>query len=332
VGLDAGTVEVSLKLAVDLTEHVSANVKMCVACHGPELSMAYFDLRASDALNVRVGRFTPAFGSFPLRHDPANHRTSDKPLPYDMGRMLQYKDWNEGILPAPWVDNGVELDGVHFFGTSQLDYAAYAIGGPKGGSDGNDFDYTLSRSGERYYVDNNSQPTVGARVALTSRLGDRTTLALGASGMTGRYDPEAKLGFAIGGADAALQIERFAVRFEYLIRVTEIAIGDDPAQRFKYGPGTDGMYDDHVVRDGFYAETEIPVGRVDLIGRWDGLRRLGNVSSSSMLRSNSVLLRYTAGVAVPITAGVRLKASVELYDFSDFADELAVHTGVTGSF
>ncbi|HEV7557727.1 MAG TPA: hypothetical protein VGO00_19815, partial [Kofleriaceae bacterium] len=105
--LDGATVEVSLKLAADLTDHVSANVKMCFACHGPEVGMAYFDLRANDSFNVRVGRFTPAFGSFPLRHDPANHRTSDKPLPYDMGRMVRYQEWNEGVLPAPWVDNGV---------------------------------------------------------------------------------------------------------------------------------------------------------------------------------------------------------------------------------
>ena len=66
--------------------------------------MAFFDLRVNDELNFRVGRFTPAFGEFPLRHDPANHRTSDKPLPYDMGRMLHLQEFNLGVLPAPWGD------------------------------------------------------------------------------------------------------------------------------------------------------------------------------------------------------------------------------------
>jgi len=329
--LDAATVETSLKLAVDLTDHVSANVKMCVACHGPELGMAYLDLRASDVFNVRVGRFTPAFGSFPQRHDPANHRTSDKPLPYDMGRMLNYKDWNEGILPAPWVDNGIELDGVQFFGGNQLDYAAYAIGGPKGNADGYDFDYTLSRSGERYYVDNNSEPSVGARLALTLRLDDDSSLALGASGMAGHYDPQAKLAFWIAGADAVLQIDHVFLRAEYLLRRTEIALGDDPLARFKYGPAG-GRFDDHLLKDGFYAELEAPVGRVDLIARWDGLRRWGNVLATSELRENSILLRYTAAAAIRIAAGVRIKASVEEYDFSDLPDELAVHLGVVGSF
>ena len=60
-----------------------------------------------------------------MRHDPANHNTSDKPLVYDMGRMLRLRQWNEGVLPAPWVDNGVEINGTHFFGKrAQFDYAA----------------------------------------------------------------------------------------------------------------------------------------------------------------------------------------------------------------
>jgi hypothetical protein len=329
--LDSGTVEVSMKLAVDLTDSVSANVKVCVACHGPELGMAYLDLRAADAFNVRVGRFTPAFGSFPQRHDPANHRTSDKPLPYDMGRMLNYRDWNEGVLPAPWVDNGVEIDGVHFFGPGQFDYAIYGIGGPRGTADGNDFDYTLSRSGERYYVDNNSQPSVGGRLALTLRLADDASLAVGTSAMAGHYDPDAKLAFWIAGADLVAQVARTYLRAEYLVRRTQISIGDDPMARFKYGD-VDGKFDDHILKDGFYAELEAPIGRVDLIARWDGLRRFGNVLATSPLRSQSVLLRYTAGIAVRVIAGVRVKASVEAYDFSDLQDELAVHLGVVGSF
>jgi hypothetical protein len=86
------TAELSGKLAVDLTEHVSANVKICYGCHGFETDMAYLDLRAADEFNVRVGRFSPSFGAFNLRHDPANHKLADKPLPYDMGRMLRMRD------------------------------------------------------------------------------------------------------------------------------------------------------------------------------------------------------------------------------------------------
>ena len=180
--LDGATVELSLKLAVDFSERVSSNVKVCFSCHGFELGMAYFDIRVADQLNFRVGRFIPAFGEFPLRHDPANHRTSDKPLPYDMGRMVHLREWNMSVLPAPWVDSGVEINGTQYFGDStQLDYAAYAVAGPSGRDDAVDFDYIEHRS--LYYVDNNSQPTVGGRLAMTTWLPGELPLSVGMSGI-----------------------------------------------------------------------------------------------------------------------------------------------------
>lgn len=330
---DGATVELSLRLATDFGEKVSSNVKVCVACHGLEVGMAYFDIHVRDELNLRVGRFTPAFGSFPIRHDPANHRTSDKPLPYDMGRMMYFREWNEGVLPTPWVDNGIEVNGTHYFdGGGQIDYAVYAIAGPKGPVDAFDFDYTLSRSGERYYVDNNSEPSGGARIAATIDLGSRSSLAMGASVMTGRYDPKAELDFAIVGADVVLRLDNIFLRSEYLIRRTRFALGEDPEARFKYGPGPLGTYDDFSLRDGFYAEAEAQVGKIDLIARWDGLRRIGNLPAASELRSKSIVLRYTAGLAYRVIGTLRLKTSVEVYDFSDFDDEVAVHTGIAGPF
>jgi len=333
IALDGATVELSLKLAMDFGHDISANVKVCVACHGMEVGMAYFDLRVADELNFRVGRFTPAFGSFPLRHDPANHRTSDKPLPYDMGRMLRIRDWNMSVLPAPWVDNGIEIDGAHFFHDgSTIEYAAYAVGGPRGNSDGADFDFTQSRSPERYYIDNNSRPAIGARLASNLRLGESSWLSLGMSGMAGHYDPDNRLSFVIVGADATLEIDRVFLRTEYLLRRTQMSIGDDPASRFRYGPDPAGHYDDFFLKDGFYAELEVPVGRFDLVARGDGMRRLGNVLATSELRSNSVVLRYTGAVAYRLHQGVRLKVSAEVYDFSDFQDEVAIHTGLAGPF
>jgi len=266
---DGPTLELSLKLAADLTDNLTANVKVCFACHGFEVGMAYVDVRGADALNLRAGRFTPAFGSFPLRHDPANHRTGDKPLPYDMGRMIRFRDWNEGILPAPWVDNGIEINGTHELGKQlQLAYAVYAIAGPKGSADGFDFDYTLSRSPERYYIDNNSEPSFGARLSATLNRGD-TLFAVGGSAMAGHYDPQAKLRFWIWGGDAMLQLPWLVLRAEYLVRHTQIAIGSTPELRFKYSAGASGRFADEVIRDGFYAEAELPLGRIDLLARWD---------------------------------------------------------------
>lgn len=332
VALDAATVEVSLKMAQDFGEHVSASVKMCIACHGMEVGMAFFDLRVADQLNFRVGRFTPQFGSFPLRHDPANHRTSDKPLPYDMGRMVRLAEWNMGVMPSPWVDNGLEISGTHFFSKEvQVDYAAYAVAGPRASSDSVDFEYKLSRGGESYYVDNNSRPAVGAHLAL-SLIGENELFTLGASGMAGTYDPENQQEFVVLGAHLVLQLRKWFLRAEYLVRRTEMSLGMDPASRFKYGPGDDGSFDPYFLKHGFYAEVEIPAGKhLDFILRWDGLRRQGNVLMTSELRSDSAILRYTAGTSIRLHGATRLKLSGEFYDFSDFEDEVVLHVGVAGA-
>jgi hypothetical protein len=327
---DGATVELSLKLAVDFSSNVSANVKVCYGCHGVEVGMAFFDMRVADQLNFRVGRFTPAFGDFPLRHDPANHRTSDKPLPYDMGRMLRLNEWNMSVLPAPWVDNGIEISGTQFFGSrSQLDYALYAVSGAKGPSEGVDLDFLESRSS---YIDNNSRPSLGGRLVSTLGLGAASAVSAGASGMAGTYDPQNRLRYAVLGGDFVLRLQGAFLRAEYLIRRTEMALGEDPATRFRYGPGANGEYANFFTKEGWYGELEVPVGRFDFVARWDGLRRRGNVVQSSPLRSNSVLLRWTAAATVRIGDTLRIKVSAEHYDFSDFEDEIAIHAGLAGPF
>ena len=330
--LDGATVELSLKMVTDHSDSITSSVKVCVACHGFEVGMAFFDLRVSEVLNIRVGRFTPAFGEFPLRHDPANHRTSDKPLPYDMGRMLRIREWNMSVLPAPWVDNGIEVSGIHFFGPLQVDYAVYGIGGPRAGSDAQDFDFIQSRNPQIFYIDNNSRPTGGGRLGFTWGIGDMVSASLGASFMGGTYDPENRLGFVIGGVDTVWRIGQLTVRGEYLVRRTQFALGDDPLARFRYGPGADGEFDDFFVKHGFYAEVERPFGKLDVLLRFDGLRRVGNVVADSPLRKVSEILRYTGALGYRIHGPLRLKTSVEIYDFSDFEDEIAIHAGLAGPF
>lgn len=329
--LDGFNTEMSVKVAVDFSDHISTNVKVCFGCHGFELAMAYIDLTVVDQLRFRVGRFSPSFGEFQLRHDPANHRTVDKPLPYDMGRMVRLREWNLGILPVPYVDNGLEIGGTQWVGTMlQLDYAAYAAGGLRGENDGQDIDWIQQRSGAFYYLDNNSRPAFGGRVSATLDLVDQDLMfTLGASGMAGWYDPKSELGYQIGGVDFYARFKRVELRAEYLLRRTEMSLGPDPGARFKYGPGKDGKYDRFFLKDGFYVEAIVPVlPRFELVGRFDGLRRFGNVPVTSALRKESAVLRYTFGGDVSLGYGVRVKLSGEYYDFSDFEDEIAATLAV----
>jgi len=329
---DGATAEVSLRVTKELGEHATAVVKVCFACHGFEAAMGYVELRASDALRFRIGRLTPALGSFPQRHDPANHATSDKPLPYDMGRMLHGTAWNEGILPAPWVDNGIEVAGTRFWDRGRVDYALWAVSGPKSGPDASDIDFTLSRSPQRYYVDNNSQPALGGRLLVTLDTSGNTALALGLSAMAGTYDPDRDLRFALAGADVMLTTAYVLLRAEYLLRRTELALGADPATRFRFGPGADGTYADYFVKDGFYAEAEAPLGDLSLVARFDGLRRRGNVVIANPLDASSTLLRHTVAVAYRLLPGVQLKTSAELYQSSELGTDLALHLGVVSAF
>lgn len=333
---DGFTMEFAGKLAVDFSEKVSANMKVCYGCHGFEADMMYFDVRIADELNFRVGRFSPSFGAFNLRHDPANHRLSDKPLPYDMGRMLRMRQWNMSVLPSPFPDNGMEIDGSKFIGESlQLDYAVYGVTGFKADARPLDVDFKLSRSPVTYYVDNNARPTVGGRAALTYKLGESSDVTLGASGMFGTYDPENKETYLIYGADLSMRFDRTNIRVEYLARRTTFDTTDRTV--FKYIVADERG--DFFMKHGAYAEIEQALTpELDLIGRVDGMYRVGNVEAASELSRRSSVLRYTIGTAYAIERGLRMKLSTELWDFSDRElvsgrkIDLSMHAALAGSF
>ncbi|MBX2810374.1 MAG: hypothetical protein KTR25_01130 [Myxococcales bacterium] len=328
---DGFTTELSLKLVTDFGDRTSAHVKVCYGCHGFEIGMAYVDFWLLDELSVRVGRMNPRFGDFPLRHDPANHRANSKPLPYDMGRMLRRAEWNNGILPIPYVDNGIEVYGTYWFNDRMaVDYAIHAVSGLKGNNDAFDIDFVQSRSPSLYYIDNNSQPSVGGRLAVTINIGNYTTLTTGASGIHGFYDPAATQSYLILGIDTHLKMDALVLRAEVLLRRTEFGIPDEPGA-FRFD--TQGRTKDFFIKQGFLAEVEYPFSEwLEIFARVDGLRRIGNLATNSPLRGESAVLRYTNGINLVVHRSLRLKLSTEIWDFSDFRDEVVAHVGVAGHF
>jgi hypothetical protein len=334
---DGFTLEATQKLSVDISDHFSTNVKICFGCHGFELDMAYVDYRVVDELNLRAGHFSPSFGSFNLRHDAANRKLSDQPLPYDMGRMLRLRAWNLGVLPSPFPDNGLEVDGTHWFGNAaQLDYAAYAVGGFKSNSQHPlDLDFRLSRT--PYYVDNNGRPTVGGRIAITVKTGDLSDLTVGASGMYGTYDNLNTLAYAIGGADLAFRFNRTNLRFEYLVRRTEFDASDQTILALPVSTHGQNFF----VKHGAFAELEQPLSQaVDLVVRADGLYRVGNFLAEPTgqipLSRTSYIARYTVGGSYHLEQGLRIKVSTEFWQFSDDFDgrkyDVGVHIALVGMY
>jgi hypothetical protein len=330
---DGFTLEATEKLSVDVSDHLSTNVKICFGCHGFELDMAYVDYRVADEFNIRVGRFSPSFGTFNLRHDAANRKLSDQPLPYDMGRMLRLRTWNLGVLPSPFPDNGVEIDGTHWFGNvAQLDYAAYAIGGFKSNSEHPiDLDFRLSRT--PYYVDNNGRPTVGGRIAVTLKTGDLSDMTVGASAMYGTYDNANTLVYEIGGADLAFRFRRTNLRFEYLVRRTDFDPSDQTILALPVSTNGQNFF----VKHGAYAELEQPLSAgADLVLRADGLYRVGNYLAEPTgqipLSRVSWVARYTIGGSFALERGLRIKVSTELWQFSDSFDGNTLDAGVHVAF
>jgi hypothetical protein len=223
------------------------------------------------------------------------------------------------------------VNGLHWFGQSQIDYALYAITGFKSDRAASDIDFQQSHV--PYYTDNNSRPTVGGRISATIRLSPRSDISFGASGQYGFCDPERHLTYAIVGADLSLRIARTDVRFEYLARRQEYDTSNPDAYRYEIPKG-DAFFTKH----GAYLEVIQPMTRrVDLVGRVDGMYREGNVLFASALAERSTVMRYTLGSMITLEPGLRLKLSSELWDFSDVGSdgkhtEATFHIALVGTY
>src|SRR6185436_3151236 len=199
----------------------------------------------------------------------------------------------------------------------QADYAAYAVSGFKAGTGSIDLAWAESQSRSAEMVDNNGRPAGGGRAAFTFRLGEANDLTVGASFMYGTYDPENRFSYAIAGGDVAARLGRTQIRGEYLVR--HQSYGVDPVMpplAFKLPIPASGreVFDKH----GYYLEIERAMtDAVTLLVRADGLRRLGNVPVASPLGTDASIFRYTLGGTVAVTSGWRLKASGELWFFSN---------------
>jgi hypothetical protein len=245
--------------------------------------------------------------------------------------------WGYSVLPSPFPDNGGEIDGTHWFGDKvELDYAAYAVAGFRTtGPNALDINFPLSHTYPyTYYVDNNARPAGGARVALTAKTSSSSDVTLGSSAMGGTYDDDNKLTYLILGGDASFRIHRTNIRAEYLVRRTEFSIADPALLKYAVAPNQGNYFMKH----GAYVELEQPVVRdLDAILRVDGMLRVGNVPVGSYLTDHSSMVRETFGLAYGIERNLRLKGSVEYYEFSE-ADgsgnlrDLAFHLGLTGVF
>ncbi len=301
LGIANLNLEVAAKVVAEVGHGVSFSVKACGGCHGLELDQAYGEVRVRDEFNVRVGRINVPFGEFNVRHDPSNFSTPSKPLMYAMGDMLQYgpEGFNLGIVPAPYVDNGVEVLGSFSLGAhTQFDYAAYLVKGLVGS---NDIDFVSSRR----YLDNNTLPAAGARLVLTGE-----QWAVGASVSGGTYDERDQLTYLMAGLEAYARLGAFTVRAEAVGRRTDL---DPTATGYAYQ-----LIDAWFLKVGWYAQVDWAVHpKVSVIVRSDGLHRFGMpLPFSDLTSTSSGVQRQTLAVLGRVTENLAVKADYELWTFT----------------
>lgn len=296
IGISGLTFEVAQKVVAEVGHGVSFSVKACGGCHGLELDQGFGELRLKPFFNVRAGRLNVPFGEFTVRHDPANFTTPSKPLPYAMGDMLWYdrSGFNLGVVPAPWVDNGIELFGsLSLSATTQLDYSVYVI---KGLAGDNDIDFARSRQ----YLDNNRTPGFGARLVLTGE-----DWAVGGSFSAATYDPKDTLWYAMAGIDLYLRLGPIVLRAEAVGRRTDL----DPTATYAFEPR-----DLWFVKAGWYAQADWVIAEVvTLVLRSDGLQRWGLPLPGSALEPVAGMQRQTFAVLGRVHEHFALKADYELW-------------------
>lgn len=317
------TGEASLKLDAALTDELSFTGKACVGCHGAvAVPQAQLEWAPSRRVAVTAGRIIVPFGDFSERSDPSSHRTSTKPLIYDMGRMAYRADLGGGgVVPIPYSEHGALVSGQVFpLESLQVWYGAYGVAGLQG-TLRKEIDFRAPGK------DDNSLPAGGGRLAASWVREPEALLSeanVGASFTAGKYGPEGgTAGYRLWGVDASLRVAAVTVRAEWASRRVELQPG-----------AFDG---DHVDRSGLYAEVEHPLGRrLTAVYRYDLLVRDGPltdaVPAGSAIGRHARLARWTAGVELRPASTLFVKASVEHYRPDDLPVANGLHLGIGGSY
>ena len=248
------TTELSAKVAADLSDHVSVNVKICYGCHGFEADMAYFDLRVADGAELPRGSFLAE-----LRRLQSAPRSRE---PQASGQAIAVRHGpdapNAGLeprRPAEPLSGQRRGDQRHALVRGQgPDRVCRATPSAefKGDQTALDLDFVQSRTGTFYYVDNNNTPAGGAppRDDGQAHAEHRPHVRRERDGGHVRPRQQVHLHDLRGGR-LALRVGRTHLRAEWLMRRETFDTGN--AAAFKYVVPMKGG--DFFVKHGAYASS-----------------------------------------------------------------------------
>lgn len=298
---------------------VSANLRVCWGCHGLELEEATFQWRPVEFFVVRAGRMNVHAGSYNARHDFNARPTISKPLTRGMGNMVRQAEFNQGVLPAPYVDNGINLALDLDFGAGSLRLDGFVLTGLEG--TGNDIDFDRSRD----FPDNNAEPSLGAALGL-----ELPVLSLNLAYLWGNYDADARRSYQIASADLRAHLGPVTIDAEVAWRQTQHTRAGSPG-------GEDQFW-----KWGWWVQVGWQViGGLHITGAVDSLAvkdmylagfGLTPDPAFAVTDDNNRIVRGTLGVSYTTVGGVLLRLNGEYWEFSDFNDAWVVQAGIGWAF
>lgn len=299
---------------------VSANMRVCWGCHQIELEEASFEWNPLPFLKVKAGRMAVAAGSYNSRHDFSVRRTVSKPLTRIMGNMPRQNEFNHGVLPAPYVDNGASVTVGDRFGAFGLEGEGFVLTGLKG-TGAADINFITSRQ----FRDVNGEPSFGGRLTF-----DAPHVSTTVSYLRGNYDPFSRRRYQVFSADMRIRAGPLILDGEFAVRETEYndaesSGGED--QWLKYGWWVRASWN---FTDALYV-----VGAVDTLYVKDiFLSNSGPTPNEALAVTddNNRIVRLTGGIGYTAPGGVMLRAAAEYWDFSDFNDAWVIHVGLGWKF
>lgn len=298
---------------------VAAHMKVCWGCHGLELESATIEWRPVEFLALRAGRLNVNAGSLNSRHDFTTRATISKPLTRIMGNMVRQTEFNHGVLPAPYVDNGLNLALDLGLGAATLRLDAFALAGLKGTGDDIDFDRS------RDFPDNNGEPSFGAALGL-----ELPVLSLNLAYLWGNYDADARRSYQFASADLRAHLGPVTLDAEFAWRQTQYDKAGNPGD------------EDQFWKWGWWVQVDWQViGDLHLTAAVDSLAvkdmyladfGLTPDPTFAVTDANNRIVRGTFGISYTTIGGVLLRLNVEYWEFSDFNDAWVVQGGIGWAF
>jgi hypothetical protein len=280
------------KLSARLGDKGSAYIEICVTHPrvGTQAEQAWLEYNRSEKLNLQAGRILIPFGHWNQIHDVYDHKSISYPLMY-----VGHEETEVELLggPAPIVSTAYTDIGVLLYGSlwlnenDQLWYGGYASNGRFGTTDIEWLDLWNNQE------DNNTNKALGGRL-IYSR-GDN--LSIGGSYQSGRYDPDNKLRYRMGGFDLYYRFaKKMNLRAEWMRNPV-----DSPVQGY--------------TKEGWYASLDTPISR-----REEVVVMVSGLSRTYAQRVEDVV-RYTVGYNRRLTSSLKVKTELEYMDIGSFVGD-----------